>query len=167
MEQLKKVAIKLVESNNYSPAMKDALSLITKGEVSFLDLKNCLLKHTVSIDELKSESLSVVIDYARICLQDGILTEEEIHNITLLKMFLRIQEGEFYEQRKEDINAVLSQQLNKMYNDNVIDKNEALMKTDLQGLFNLSYDQFLEIVNKIALDALDRGADIKDLDTYM
>lgn len=167
MEQLKDAVIKLVEANNYSPAMKDALSLIIKGQVSYLDMKNCLLKHAVTIEDLKSESLSVVIDYARMCLEDNILTEEEIHNITLLKMFLRIQEGEFYEHRKEEVSAILSKQLKRMYQDNVIDKDEALMKTDLQGLFNLSFDQFLGIVNNIALEALDRGANIKDLDTFM
>jgi|GEM_PF-3758015 len=54
-----------------------------------------------------------------------------------------------------------------MYEDDFIDKDEALMKTDLQSLFGLSYDQFSDIVNKIAQESLNRGADINNLDTFI
>jgi hypothetical protein len=54
-----------------------------------------------------------------------------------------------------------------MYQDNVIDNNEALHKVDLQQLFDLGYDQFLELSNKAVKDALSRGAKLKDLDTFI
>ena len=41
------------------------------------------------------------------------------------------------------------------------------MKNSLQSLFDLSYDQFLEIVNEVAQDSINRGADIRNLDTFI
>lgn len=52
-----------------------------------------------------------------------------------------------------------------MYNDGKIDEDEAIQKAELQGLFNLSYDEFDEIVHEIARECLDKGARIQDLDT--
>ena len=41
------------------------------------------------------------------------------------------------------------------------------MKTELQELFGLCYDDFLEINNIAAKEALERGADISKLDTFI
>ena len=98
-----------------------------------------------------------------------------INNLILLNLHVRIiskltnfNHGKQEEScKKEIVDCVLTAQLNKMDADGVIDKDEALMKTDLQGLFCLSYDQFLEVVNKVVKEALDKGANIKDLDTFL
>ena len=78
-----------------------------------------------------------------------------------------VKEGRYTYGKKETADKVLTIQLEKMYTDGIIDKDEALMKTDLQGLFCLSYDQFLEVVNKVVKHALDKGANLKDLDTFL
>ena len=66
-----------------------------------------------------------------------------------------------------DVELLLEKQFEHMYQDNRIDTMEALQKVDLQELFDLSYDQFLEVCNKAAKAALARGADPTDLDTFM
>lgn len=43
---------------------------------------------------------------------------------------------------------------------------EALMKVDLQELFGLSYDQFLKFEQNAVKQALENGAEIKNLDTF-
>ena len=48
---------------------------------------------------------------------------------------------------------------------NKIDGNESSFKVDLQELFDLSYDQFLEFIDKEVNEALQRGASLNDLDT--
>ena len=131
-------------------------------------MKEYLSRNALGFKDIKQEVLKVIIDYANVCLEDDILTDDEMKNIGLLKIFLRVEDGDFYKFGLEtEVKNILSLQLNKMYSDNFISKEEALMKTDLQALFGLSYDQFLKIVNDIAIDALDRGADMKDLDTFM
>lgn len=117
---------------------------------------------------IKPEALQVILDYSEIILEDEMLTENEIRIITLLKMFFQIKDGEFYTYGKKDVvDSVLTTQIEKMYADGMINNEEALMKTDLQGLFCLSYDEFLVIVNKVAKLALEKGADINNLDTVI
>lgn len=94
------------------------------------------------------------------------ITKDEIRNISMLKLFYKIKEGEFFELgKKEEVTEVLLQQLRKLYSDNSIDNGEAIMKTELQELFGLGYDDFLEINNIAAKEAVERGADISKLDT--
>ena len=91
-----------------------------------------------------------------------------MYGIQMLKLFLRVKEGDFLKYGKEqDVKEILTWQLRKMYNDDKIDNQEALMKNDLQSLFDLGYDQFLTIVNEVAQESLNRGANIKDLDTFI
>ena len=46
-----------------------------------------------------------------------------------------------------------------------MDNNEAMMKIDLQRLFDLSYDQYLAFEQRAVEEALSNGANIEDLDT--
>ena len=168
MEQIKKVVKELLDERNYTPMMVRALNLIIDEKMNSIALKQCLSESGYTMSMIKPEALQVILDYSEIILEDDVLTENEIRIITLLKMYFQIKDGDFYTYgKKEIVDAVLTTQLEKMYEDGVIDKEEALMKTDLQGLFCLSYDQFLEVVNKVAKDALERGANIKDLDTFI
>lgn len=168
MEQIKKAVKELLEERKYSPMMVRCLNLILDDKMNSIALKKCLSESGYALSVIKPEALQVILDYSEIILEDEILTENEIRIITLLKMFFQIKDGDFYTYgKKEIVDKVLTAQLQKMYADRIIDKEEALMKTDLQGLFCLSYDQFLEVVNKVAKDALDRGAKIGDLDTFM
>ena len=110
----------------------------------------------------------MIIDYSKVILEDGIITKDEIRNISMLKLFYRIKEGEFFEYgKKDDVTDVLLQQLRKLYADDSIDRDEAVMKTELQELFGLCYDDFLEINNIAAKEAIERGADISKLDTIL
>jgi hypothetical protein len=87
---------------------------------------------------------------------------------SMLKLFYRIKEGEFFELgKKHDVTEVLLKQLRKLYADNSINREEAVMKTELQELFGLCYDDFLEINNIAAKEALERGADSSQLDTFI
>ena len=53
-----------------------------------------------------------------------------------------------------------------MYDDKVINDEEALTKVELQALFGLSYEDFYEIDKKIAQKAIKNGANMKDLGSY-
>ena len=157
MEQIKKAVKELLEEKKYSPMMVRCLNLILDDKMNSISLKKCLSESGYALSVIKPEALQVILDYSEIILEDEILTENEIRIITLLKIFFQIKDGDFYTYgKKEIVDKVLTAQLQKMYADRIIDKEEALMKTDLQGLFCLSYDQFLEVVNKVVKDALDK-----------
>ena len=168
MKELKIIIEEMVNSGDYSPRICEALNLIKEDKMNTIEFNNYLSQQCVNIGDIKTETLQIVIDYANRCLEDSILTEQEMHDIRMLKIFLKVKEGDFIEYGKlQDVKEILFWQLRKMYHDDIIDKKEALMKNDLQSLFDLSYDQFLDIVNEIAQESLERGADIRNLDTVI
>lgn len=168
MEKIKEVVKVLVASHNYSTILKKTIDLILNDKMNSMELNKCLSDNNSSIDDIKPEALSLIIDYSKMILEDSIITKDEQSNISMLKLFYRIKEGEFFEfGKKEDVTDVLLQQLRKLYADNTIDKDEAVMKTELQELFGLCYDDFLEINNMAAKEAIERGADISELDTII
>lgn len=168
MDKIKNVVKELKESHHYSSMMEKTLNLILNDKMNSMELNQCLSSENMSIDDIKPEALSLIIDYSKVILEDGIITKDEQRNISMLKLFYRIKEGEFFELgKKEDVTDVLLQQLRKLYADNSIDKGEAVMKTELQELLGLCYDDFLEINNIAAKEALERGADISQLDTFV
>jgi hypothetical protein len=66
-----------------------------------------------------------------------------------------------------DIERILNKQFEHMYHNNIIDTEEALQKVELQELFDLSYDQFLQLSQNAVKAAIDRGANPIDLDTFI
>lgn len=168
MDNFKQGISAIIDSGKYSQVMNGALRLIIEDKMNSIELNKYLSERGTDFNRLKEEALNVVIDYANICLEDNALSEKEMEQIGLLKLFFRIKEGDFYKFGKEkEVKQVLSIQLRKMYNDDFINKDEALMKNDLQSLFGLSYDEFLIIVNAIAEESLQRGGNLKDLDTII
>jgi len=68
----------------------------------------------------------------------------------------------------KEVSSIIKLQLDLMYqDDNYIDKDESIHKVNLQEAFGLNYDEFAQLGNQAALDALERGADWVDLDTYI
>lgn len=158
---------KIKESGKYSEKINILLDLIIDGKLSPISRDEVLAARKIArVSDLKEESVSVVIDYAKLCLEDGVLSDSEIDDMRMLKLFFKIGDGDFYKCKKqEEVKEILTVELQKLYADKVIDKNEALMKVDLQVMFGLSYDEFYEIVNEVAGKALKEGAKLEDLDT--
>ena len=168
MDTLKLFIANAIEQEKYSTIMNGLLNLVVEDKMNSLARNEYLSDLGYGIDDLKRESLSVIIDFAKSCLTDDYLSEEEMRNIGLLKLFLHIKDGDFMQNGKiEDVKEVLTLQLEKMYQDNKINNDEAISKTKLQELFGLSYDEFLDIVNVIARESLAKGAYLLDLDTFL
>ena len=89
------------------------------------------------------------------------------YKLNFLKRFFKILEVDFYSKKYHQIEEILNKQFEYMYQNNVIDTNEALQKVELQQLFDLSYDQFLELSRKAVKGAIERGANVIDLDTFI
>ncbi len=102
-------------------------------------------------DGFKKIALKLIIRYIRLALRDNYLTQLEKNNVKFLKLILNVKEGDFIENSGyiyDELSEIIKIQLTLIYiDDNKIDKSEALYKVDLQELFDLSYDQFIEISN--------------------
>lgn len=117
--------------------------------------------------KLKSQFLEIIIAYIQESLEDDCLSKEEISNVELLKQLFRIQEGEFIRIKPIAVQEILSSQIRKMFLDKKVDGLEAVQKVELQGLFDLSYDQFLKIYNAEAIVLIVDGVDPHVLDTFI
>lgn len=168
MDTLKLFITDAIEQRTYSSVMNGLLSLIVDDKMNSIARNEYLSDCGYSINDIKMESLSVILDFAKSCLTDDYLSEEEMRSIHLLKLFLCIKDDDFIQHgKREEVEEILTLQLEKMYQDNRISNDEAISKTKLQELFGLSYDEFLDIVNVIARKSLANGAFLLDLDTFL
>ncbi len=143
----------LTKKHSYSELVQELLHVIIEtGSFNTLARNTILQAHGVRrISDIKSHTLDVIIDYALLCLEDGKLSENEIKNTHLLKLFLGIEEGDFYRNgKKSEIKFILTKQLELVYADKNIDTQEALLMSDLQGLFGLNYMEYEEFIIEIA-----------------
>ena len=145
-------AHELIIHNEYPEVIKAALQLIVDGQMSSLALDKVLAEKGIrSITDIKEKTLDVLLDYADIILEDDVLTTDELRNLKMLKLFFRVEEGDFQKNNKfARVESIIVRQLEKLYADNIIDEKEALHQSDLQGVFGLGYDEYVNIVNKIA-----------------
>lgn len=119
-----------------------------------------------STSEVKEKLMDLLILYINFSLNDHMLSDNEKRNINLMKRLFKIQEGEFYRLRYSEIREILYKQLERIYrDDDRIDMDESLHKVDLQDIFDLSYDQMLEFKEREIRLAMERGAELGDLDT--
>lgn len=166
--QLKEAFGKILSTENFSDVINEIAELIYKDELNKQTIEDLYKKYGIKqVENIKGEILDLLLYYTNLILDDNFITTKEAENIKFLKRFFKIKEGDFYHYKYHEIEMILNRQFGHMYQDNVIDNNEALHKVDLQELFDLGYDQFLELINKAVKDALSRGAKLKDLDTFI
>ncbi|MGN0187778.1 MAG: hypothetical protein ACI392_08575 [Paludibacteraceae bacterium] len=154
MTNLQNSLITLIQRNTYSEFQCDLLNVIINDPLGNLDVlqRDIFLqsRNIRRISDIKVYTLPIIIDYANLCLEDGWLTEEEISNITLLKLFLGVKEGDFYRNTlKNDVRNVLLKHLRLLYADGQITPQEALLMSNMQGLFGLSFSEYEEIIKEI------------------
>lgn len=158
--------INLLKNDPFPEPIQKVIALLDSDYLSSESLAKTLHDNGImSIKEAKSDLMDIVICYAKLALTERDITENEELIIESMKEVFQINEGDFYKYKRSQITEVLNDQFSIMYQDNRIGKNESLLKVRLQQLFDLGYDQFLEFVNSYDEMALQRGADIHELDT--
>ena len=145
-------ARELISRKEYPEVIQAALQLIVEGQMSSLALDKVLAEKGIRrITDIKEKTLDVLLDYADIILEDDSLSQEELRNLKMLKLFFRIEEGDFQKNNKfPRVEAVIVRQLEKLYADNILEYQEELHQSDLQGVFGLGHDEYMKIVNKVA-----------------
>ena len=101
------------------------------------------------------EMVDFVLYFLRWCLDDHKITAAEIEALNELRVMLDIQDGDLYRERKDAIRALLERQIDWMEEDFQITYDEELYLVDLQRIFDLSYDQLLELSRPHVAEILD------------
>lgn len=155
-----------IGTQNFSSYIKKISVLIRDNILDEQNLNKALNEYNIKrITEIKEEILDMLLAYINFILSDNFITDIEAQNFKQLKRFFGVKEGDFYKHRYKEIENILDRQFKLIYSDNKIDTDEALHKVGLQELFDLGYDQFLQLINKEVRAALERGADPGELDT--
>ncbi len=155
---------KIVNEFELPDYLKEICSNIAGTTISREKIDEILLNYNVNYSIAKIDFLHLIFDYIKIALEDGILTNLEKENIKFLKAWFRIQPGDFYFQDKGDIEKIITYQLSKIYQEDFVTEEEALLKVDLQEIFDLSYDQINDYSKIEAATSIRQGADPKNLD---
>ncbi|KFC22476.1 hypothetical protein [Chryseobacterium sp. FH1] len=116
------------------------------------------------VEDIKLDSLDLLISYANFILKDNIISEIEIQDFSILKRIFRIKEGDFKKFKNFEINEILKKEFMRIYSDNYVNDKEQLINLNLQSLFDLSYDEFENIKKDEVILSLIQGANPTDLD---
>lgn len=156
----------ILSIKSFSDYIIDIAELIYNNELDRENIQKVLDEQKIKkIEDIKEELLDLLIVYINLILNDHIISDNEKFNVELLKKYFKIKEGDFHKYRFQEVEDILHRQFEIIYLDNDIDAQEAIHNVELQGLFNLSYDQFDEFKEKEIRRALNQGANISNLDT--
>ena len=149
---IQETAKELVSRREYPEVIKAALQLIVEGQMNSLALNKILSENGIRrITDIKDKTLDVILDYADVILEDDAISQEELTNLQMLKLFFHVEEGDFQKNNKfKRVENIIIRQLEKLYADNVLEYHEELHQSELQGVFGMGHDEYMAIVNQVA-----------------
>lgn len=140
-------ALQKIKDENDADYLNEIIILIQKNELYRSKIDEILLKFKMdNPQEVQLDFLDLILQYIEFVLEDDLIEETEYYNVTQLKHLFQIKVGDFYTQRHSAVQAILKKQLLKIYEDQQLDRSEIIHQFQLQGLFDLSYDQFSEFI---------------------
>ncbi len=146
--------------------LKIICSTLAVGRSDTHTINETLINYNIHRSIAKVDFLHLIFEYIKFSLEDNILTRKEREPIIYLKRLFQIQPGDFYDHNKLELEKLISFQLSKIYADNFVTPEEALLKVDIQELFDLSFDQMNEYAKEQAIVSVQKGADPIDLDVF-
>jgi hypothetical protein len=167
VEGLKKPFQQVLSIGNFGDIVNDIAEEISEGRLTSAKLIEILAEHRTDLNKIKDQLLNMLLSYIELVVKDNVISDFESRSVRFLKMFFRVNEGDFYSKKYLSVEDILTRQFEYMYLNNRIDSSEALHKVELQSLFDLSYDQFVELSRRTVLKAIERGADVSELDTFL
>ena len=164
--KIKEAFEKICATETFKEYIRQIATLVCNDNLDKQNFDKILSEYNFShAEEIKEDVLDMLLAYINYILEDNFITENEAKNLNLLKRFFKVKEGDFYEYRYKEVEVILDKQFEFIYSDNKINTEEALHKVGLQELFDLGYDQFLELVDKEVKAAVERGANSDEIDT--
>lgn len=102
------------------------------------------------VSNLKEALLDLTLIFARQCVENHCLSDVEIAELDSLVTIFRIEEGDFYELRRDAVQEIISAQAMWMLQDQYVTEQEEVLQRDMQRLFGLSYDQYVALLRLLA-----------------
>lgn len=115
----------------------------------------------LSVPNLKETFLDLTLVFARKCVEDHYLSEVEIAELDRLVTIFRIEEGDFYELRRDAVKEIIGAQALWMLQDQYVTEQEEVLQKGLQQLFGLSYDQYVTLLRPLARKYIEELEDKK------
>lgn len=89
-----------------------------------------------------------LVEFIARCLSDHSISANEQASIRRLKHLLRVEEGDLLQCQKQSMTEILAAEMGLILYDRIVDAHEAVHQVDLQVAFDLSYDQWLDLMNE-------------------
>lgn len=157
---------RLLKNHSYGIIVTELLqSAAESGQFDPLKRNEILHRHSFAWKcRYINDAVNAIMDYIDIILEDNTLTEKEWTSVRWMRVYLNVNEKDFCKHKNEErIRHIVVEQLRKLYADNLIERHEAIMQSEMQGLFGLSSQRYSCYVNEIKQEAINNGADEKDL----
>lgn len=172
MNDLKKIFGHILNSKELENSLMDVAQVIAEKGISSTRndcLKALKIYGINDIKKFKKSSIKLLIFYIKIVLNDNLISTQELNNIRFLKLLFGINEGDMIRDKSisPEISKILETQIDLIYKDDEVTSDEAIHKVNLQEVFGLSYDEFLSLTSKAALDSLERTDDWIKIDTFI
>lgn len=148
---LREVFRRYLGSEKLSGPIRLIGELIASGAFSRASFDELLDTERLSgAPHLKETLLDLTLVFTRECVQDHELSEAEMGELRTLVTIFRIEEGDFYELRRDAVQDIISAQATWMLEDRYVIEQEEILQRELQRLFGLSYDQYVGLVRPLA-----------------
>jgi hypothetical protein len=148
---LQEVFRRYLESERLPDATRSIVELIASGGLSRASFDKLLQsRELLSAPNLKEILLDLTLVFTRECLADHELTEAEKDDLDALVTHFRIEEGDFYNLRRAQLQELITAQAVWMLQDRYVTDQEEVLQRDLQRVLGLSYDQYVELLRPLA-----------------
>lgn len=73
------------------------VAILNLSSIDVKTIEDLLTKHNIyKIEDIKIESIALLLDYANFILRDNVISEEELNDFEILKKIFKIKEGDFF-----------------------------------------------------------------------
>lgn len=165
-DKLKSVFIQIETELNLPEYLKIISTAIIDGTATPFLVHNILSKYNIHQSIANIDFINIILQFIKFSLNDNVLTDEEKKDIIYLKRLFRIHPGDFFTHSKLTIENIIRFQLKRIYDDHQVTIDEAVLKNDLQEIFDLSFDQMNEYAKIDAAVSIKNGAEPKNLDVF-
>ena len=157
---LRDVIRRYLDSEKLPDSIRSIGELITSGSFSRTSFDELMqTEGLLRASNIKETLLDLTLIFTRECVEDHYLSEVEIAELDSLVTIFRIEEGDFYELRRDAVQEIISAQAVWMLEDQYMTEQEEIFQRDMQRLFGLSYDQYIALLRPLAkkhIDELER-----------
>lgn len=148
---LRDVIRRYLDSEKLPDAIRSISELIASEKFSRASFDELIqTEELLRVPNLKEALLDLTIAVTRECVENHYLSDVEIAELDSLVTIFRIDEGDFYELRRDAVQEIISAQAMWMLQDQYVTEQEEVLQRDLQRLFGLSYDQYVALLRPLA-----------------